>query len=67
MDAFQFFLKITNVNKNFNVNMLNPICGKNENMLGVQICWEANMLEYSTGMFAFKIFVVLENFCMTVK
>ena len=31
MDAFQFFLKITNVNKNFNVNMLNPICGKNEN------------------------------------
>ena len=31
MDAFQFFLKITNVNNNFNVNMLNPICGKNEN------------------------------------
>ena len=31
MDAFQFFLKITNVNKNFNVNMLNPICGKNGN------------------------------------
>ena len=30
MDAFQFFLKITNVNKNFNVNMLNPVCGKNE-------------------------------------
>ena len=28
MDAFQFFVKITNVNKNFNVNMLNPICGK---------------------------------------
>ena len=28
MDAFQFFLKITNVNKNFNVNMLNPNCGK---------------------------------------
>ena len=31
MDAFQFFLKITNVNKNFNLYMLNPICGKNEN------------------------------------
>ena len=31
MDAFQFFVRITNVNKNFNVNMLNPICGKNEN------------------------------------
>ena len=31
MDAFQFFLKISNVNKNFNVNMLNPTCGKNEN------------------------------------
>ena len=31
MDAFQFFLKITNINKNFNVNMLNPNCGKNEN------------------------------------
>ena len=31
MDAFQFFLKITNVNKNFTVNMLNIICGKNEN------------------------------------
>ena len=30
MDAFQFFLKISNVNKNFNVNMLNPVCGKNE-------------------------------------
>ena len=30
MDAFQFFLKITNVNKNFNVNMFNPNCGKNE-------------------------------------
>ena len=28
---FNFFLKITNVNKNFNVNMLTPICGKNEN------------------------------------
>ena len=34
MDAFQFFLKITNVNKNFNVNMLTPICGKNENFYG---------------------------------
>ena len=33
MDPFQFFLKITNVNKNFNVNMLNPICGKNENFM----------------------------------
>ena len=31
MDAFQFFFKITNVNKNFNVNKLNPNCGKNEN------------------------------------
>ena len=31
MDAFQFFLKITIVNKNFNVNMLNRNCGKNEN------------------------------------
>ena len=31
MDAFQFFHRITNVNKNFNVNVLNPICGKNEN------------------------------------
>ena len=27
---FKFFLKITNVNKNFNVNMLTPICEKNE-------------------------------------
>ena len=34
MDAFQFFLKITNVNKNFNVKMLTPICGKNENFYG---------------------------------
>ena len=33
MDSFQFFLKITNVNKNFNVNMLNPICGKNEHFI----------------------------------
>ena len=32
MDVFQFFLKITNVSKNFNVNMLNPICGKNKNL-----------------------------------
>ena len=31
MDAFQFFLRITNVYKNFNVDMLIPICGKNEN------------------------------------
>ena len=28
---FNFFLKITNVNNNFNVNMLAPICGKIEN------------------------------------
>ena len=33
MDVFQFsFFKITNVNKKFNVNMLTPICGKNENL-----------------------------------
>ena len=31
MDAFQFFSHIINVNKNFNVIMLTPICGKNEN------------------------------------
>ena len=30
MDACQFFLKIMNVNRNFNVNILTPICGKNE-------------------------------------
>ena len=28
---FNFFLKINHVNKNINVNMLTPICGKNEN------------------------------------
>ena len=34
MDAFQFFLKIINVNRNFNVNMLTPICRKNEKFKG---------------------------------
>ena len=29
---FNFFLNITNVNKNFNVNTITPICGKNENL-----------------------------------
>ena len=28
---FNFFLKINHVNKNINVNMLTPVCGKNEN------------------------------------
>ena len=28
---FNFFLKINYVNKNINVNMLTPICEKNEN------------------------------------
>ena len=29
---FSFFLKMTNVNKKFKVNLLTPICGKNENL-----------------------------------